>query len=134
MGNTRNPTLFLIVSLLILFAPGIGDLRWVGLVSFIYIGLPWYILAVKDKVKDKIITERKDNKGFKIHSPTLLIFGLICLFMGVGIDLFIMYKIYLEPSETNITQALVRLFTGVPFFGFGAYLFYLSFGKVTSET
>ena len=123
----------MIASLALLFAPGIGDARWAGLFTFLYIGLPWYIVALKDKIENKLSSGAYRDKKFRIHSLTLLIFGLVCAAVGVAIDLFIFYQLYTSPSPTTIGAALLRLFVGVPFFGFGAYLIYLSFGHVDTE-
>ena len=50
------------------------------------------------------------------------------MFLGVGIDLLILREIINEPSVTNLGIGLLRLLWGIPFFGFGLYLTYLSFG------
>lgn len=134
MANTRTPAVFIIVSLVLLFAPGVGDLRWIGLVAFLYVGLPWYILSVKDKIKGKLSGGLYTKQKFRIHSVTLLVFGLLCAVVGVAIDLFILYRVYSDPSVIAVGGVLFRLFIGVPFFGFGAYLMYLSLGRVSDET
>ena len=134
MPNTRKPILFMLASLLLLFAPGVGDIRWAGFITFLYVGLPWYIVALKDKIESKLSSNQYHEHRFRIHSLTLFIFGLVCAVVGVAIDLFILHQIYTSPSPTAISAALFRLFTGVPFFGFGTYLIYLSLGQVNNET
>ncbi|NOX42701.1 MAG: hypothetical protein GXP19_03070 [Gammaproteobacteria bacterium] len=132
--STRKPAIFLVASLAILFAPGIGDIRWVGLFTLLYIGLPWYILSVKDKIESKLPDEGYQKRRFQVHSLTLLLFGIICAVSGVAIDLFILHKVYTDPSVAGIGSAFFRLFIGAPFFGFGVYLIYLSLGRVSNET
>ena len=119
---------------MLLFAPGIGDVRWVGLLAFLYIGLPWYIVALKDKIESNLPNEQYHERVLHIRSLTLLIFGLVCATVGVAIDLFILYQFYTSQSPITISAAVLRLFSGVPFFGFGAYLVYLSLGQVDNET
>lgn len=121
-------------SLVLLFVPDVGDVRWIGFVAFLYVGLPWYIVALKDKIERKLPNAQHQEKKFRVHSLTLLVFGLFCAVVGVAIDLFIMYQIYTSPSPATIAAILLRLFIGVPFFGFGAYLMYLSLGQVRNET
>ena len=133
MKNTRAPTVLILGCLLILFAPGIGDLRWVGFVGFLYVGIPWYILAVKDTTEQRLI-EGSEARNSRIQSITLFLAGLASLFIGVSIDLFIVYRIYIDPSHIPISQALLRLLPGIPFFGFGAYLVHLSLGIARKGT
>jgi len=134
VANTRTPAVLIIVSLVLLFAPGVGDLRWIGLVAFLYVGLPWYILSVKDKIKGKLSGGLYAKQKFRIHSVTLLVFGLLCAVVGVAIDLFILYRVYSDPSVIAVSGVLFRLIIGVPFFGFGAYLIHLALGWVGDET
>ena len=134
MPRTRNPLILMLVSIALLFTPGIGDIRWVGLMVLIYIGIPWYIVALKDKVEHKLKFEQKPKNRFRVYSFTLLIFGIISAVIGVAIDLFIMYQIYTDPTTTSISDGLTRLFVGTPFFGFGAYLIFLSMGQADNET
>ena len=133
-ANTKKPAIFMIASLVLLFAPGVGDLRWIGLITFLYIGLPWYILAVKDKLESNLSYNEHGKRKLHIRSMILLIFGFICVVVGVGIDLFILYQLYSNPSPTALGSAVARLFAGVPFFGFGVYVVYLSLGWVSNET
>jgi len=130
MGRTRKPILVLIISLVILMLSGIGDFRSVGFMMFIYVGLPWYILVVKDKAEDRVALKNTNAKKFRLYSVTLLVFGLICVILGVAIDLFVLYEIYSKPFSTATTNGLFRLLYGLPFFGFGIFLLYLSFGKI----
>ncbi len=132
--STRKPAIFMVASLAILFFPSIGDIRWVGLFSLLYIGLPWYILSVKDKVESKLSGKQYRKRRFQVHSITLFLFGVICAISGVAIDLFIFYNVYADPTIAGVGSVFLRLFVGVPFFGFGAYLIYLSLGRVSSET
>ncbi len=133
MRNTRAPILFSLICLVVLFMPGVGDLRWVGFIGFLYAGIPWYILAVKDVVEERLAVDNS-TRQLRIHSIALLVIGLLSLLTGVSIDLFIMYQIYSDPSHTTFWQGLLRLLVGIPFFGFGAYLFYLSLGISNNET
>jgi len=113
--------------------PGIGDIRWVGLFGFIYIGLPWYILAVKDSVLEKLDNAPIETR-FTIHSPTLFLFGSISAVLGVGIDLIILYMIFTDPNPTSFLAGVTRLLFGLPIFGFGAGLLYISMGLRQNET
>ncbi|MCL1074933.1 hypothetical protein [Shewanella dokdonensis] len=133
MPRTRKPAILIIVSVAILFMPGIGDYRWAGLISFIYVGLPWYILAVKDNVQCKQQLSNDDRK-FKVYSPTLFVFGLVAAVMGVGLDLVLVYMLFQETSVLSLLAVIGRLFAGVPIFGFGAYLMYMSIGVQRRET
>ena len=127
MPNLNKPLAFIFTSLVVLFMPGVGDFRFAGLFAFIYIGLPWLILALKDKVEYKQAIRTVDSKP-KLHSIFLLLFGLLAMFLGVGIDLFVLYGFYSAPNIESLLTFLIRLLMGVPFFGFGVYLVYLSLG------
>jgi len=131
--SKHKAALFLAACLIVLFMPGIGDYRWVGLIGFIYIGLPWYILAVKDSVIEKL-DNAPVSKRFRIHSPTLFVFGAISAVIGVAIDLFILYMIYKDPNPTSLLAGATRLLFGLPIFGFGAGLIYISIGLRQNET
>ena len=133
MPSTKKPVTFILVSLIILFLPGIGDFRWVGLMTFIYIGLPWYILAVKDKVHYQQISIGREPK-FKVHSPTLFVFGLISVVLGVGLDILLICMLFQETSIVSALAILYRILIGLPIFGFGAYLMYMSIGLQRHET
>ena len=134
MASTRKPVIFMAISLVVLFAPGVGEIRWGGLIAFLYIGLPWYILSVKDKLESKSSEEKDTDHRFRIRSLTLLIFGLICAIIGVAVDLFILHQVYTDASVASVGSVMLRLFIGFPFFCFGAYLLYLSLGFVRNET
>lgn len=114
--SIRKPIIFIIASLATLFMPGIGDIRWIGFITFLYIGIPWYILSVKDKIEHKISNDQDSGRRFKVYSLTLLTFGLISAVLGVAIDLFILYQVYLDSSLASIGSVILRLLIGVPFF------------------
>ena len=109
--------------------PHIGDIRWVGLAGFIYVALPWYILSLKDLVQKKVELQDESDRKIKLHSITLLLFGVLCLFVGVAIDLFIVHEIFNSPEPLTIVSAIARLLLGLPFFGFGIYITNLAMGK-----
>jgi len=127
---------FLLLCLILIFVPpqfGVSAFVGCGFFAFLFIGLPWYILAVKDKVENRR-TISQEGGNFKIHSFTLLAFGLLCASIGVAIDMFIIYTFISEPSATTLFAGFTRLLVGLPFFGFGAYLIYLSVGFREKET
>lgn len=134
MSSTHRPVILMLVSVALLLAPGVGDIRWFGLIVLIYIGIPWYIVALKDKVEHKQTFEQQPKSRFRVYSFTLLVFGIVSAVVGVAIDLFILYQIYTNPGTASISSGLMRLFIGIPFFGFGAYLIFLSIGQANSET
>jgi hypothetical protein len=124
---------FLAICLLVLFAPSIGDLRWAGLVGFIYVGLPWYILAVRDDVEAKVNEESPYMRTARI-SPTLVVFGLLAMSIGVATDLLALHQFYEKPGVTSGLGLAGRLLFGVPFFGLGLYFLYLGLGRKPDET
>lgn len=126
--SPRIATLFLIVCLAVLFFPGIGDYRWLGLLGFLYIGLPWYIMAARDRVAAARLREDAGEIRRRPRSPTLLVFGLVAALVGVAIDLFVVYQFVTAPGTTTALGLVVRLLIGLPFFGFGVGLIYLSLG------
>lgn len=123
---------FMVLCLVILFLPSIGDFRWAGLIGFIYIALPVYILSLKDLIVYKSNRNRSlGNKKLKLYSISLLMFGIFSMFLGLVIDILFLYAIYQEPSPVSVGAAMLRLLFGLPFFGFGLYLVYVSFGKTS---
>ena len=133
MPSTRRPLAFLACCLILFFLPGVGDFRWVGFVLFLYVGFPWYILAVKDKVLYKQ-AQMSSKPKLGIYSPTLFFFGLVSAILGVTIDIFLVYLLFQEPSALSVLSLAVRIAVGIPIFGFGAYLLYLSLGLARDET
>ena len=128
MKSHHKAALFLLVCLTVLFMPGIGDFRWLGLVAFIYAGLPWYILAVRDHILALRDLEDSGKLKWRPRSPTLFIFGLVAAAMGVAIDLYLLHVAIQNPSSAGVLGLLVRLLVGLPFFGLGAKLVHLSLG------
>lgn len=127
----RYSIVFLLLCLIVLFMPKIGDVRWVGLIGFLYVALPWYILSLKDLVQKRVELQEGSDRNIKLYSITLLLFGMLCLFLGVTIDLVIINEIYNDPKPMNLVSAITRLLFGLPFFGFGIYLTNLAMGKRT---
>ncbi len=124
----HSAALCVVLCLLVLFMPGIGDYRWAGLVGFLYVGLPWYILAVRDNVRELRRTEALGHSRWRPRSPTLFAFGLVTAAIGVAIDLYLVYVAIVDPDPLGFLALLARLLLGFPFLGFGASLLYLSIG------
>ena len=113
------------LSLILLFLPGIGDIRFAGLIVFIYVGIPLYVLSTVDSVTEDI---QRQGESTRFRSPTLMVFGLVCIGLGLLIDWVLIMQLIEDPSPASFGQIALRAIAGFPFIGFGMYLLYLAWG------
>lgn len=123
---------YAIVSILvfigILFAPSFGNYRVLGLFGFLIIGIPCYLLTLKDLVQAKN-AQPTSAKRCRLKSISLLLFGLLSLSFGVAIDAYLIYQVISNPSLTSLSLVVQRLLSSIPFIAFGIVLIKTAIGK-----
>jgi len=123
-GQQLKALFFCVVSVGVLFLPFEFPGKWIGLFSFLFIGVPWYLIATKRAMENRIAT----TGGKRAFSPTLLLLGLFLTITGVAIDILIIQELITNPSFEVVSTLMFRIIMGVSFFGAGVYILYLSVG------
>lgn len=117
--------LFCGASIFVLVSPIAGPHRWVGLVAFVFVGIPWYLLTTMDAANRRI-----DGKpGGVVLFPSLFFWGVVLVVFGALVDYLLIREMIAEPTPGALASLVGRAVVGVPFIGFGVYLVKLALGR-----